>query len=122
MLAAKPLSHGVHAWLVNTGWTGGKYGVGSRIKLYYSRAIISTIAEGSLNDSKTSENHYFGFETVLDCAGVPSDVLDPSISWPDHSEYEKTAAYLAGLFIENFKQFEAGVAPEILKAGPVQGH
>jgi ATP-dependent phosphoenolpyruvate carboxykinase len=49
-------------------------------------------------------------------------VLDPSISWPDHSEYEKTAAYLAGLFIENFKQFEAGVAPEILKAGPVQGH
>lgn len=122
LLSERIAKNNVNVWLVNTGWTGGKYGVGSRIKLNYSRAIISAIAEGSLNDSKTSKNPYFGFETVLDCAGVPSDVLDPSTSWPDHSEYEKTAAYLAGLFIENFKQFEAGVAPGILKAGPVQGH
>jgi phosphoenolpyruvate carboxykinase (ATP) len=62
----------------------------------------------------TGTNPYFGFETVLDCAGVPSEVLDPRTSWPDHREYEQTAVYLAGLFTDNFKKFEAGVASEVI--------
>lgn len=120
LLSEKIAKNNVNVWLVNTGWTGGKYGVGSRIKLKYSRAIISAIAEGALDDAKTEINPYFGFEIVLECIGVPSEVLDPGSSWPDPSKYQKTAAHLAELFTENFKQFEAGVAPEILAAGPSQ--
>lgn len=121
LLSARIAQNNVNVWLVNTGWIGGKYGVGSRIKLKYSRAIISAIAEGKLKDAKSFVDPYFGFDTVLECPGVPSEVLDPSTSWPDPEEYEKTASHLAGLFIKNFKKFESGVAPEILKAGPAQG-
>lgn len=120
LLSKRIAENNVNVWLVNTGWTGGKYGVGSRIKLKYSRAIISAIAEGSLNDAKTENNPYFGFETVLECAGVPSEVLDPSTSWQDSGDYDKTAAHLAELFVENFKSFEGGVAAGILAAGPSQ--
>ncbi len=120
LLSERIAQNNVNVWLVNTGWTGGKYGVGSRIKLKYSRAIISAIAEGTLKGVKSQTDPFFGIETILECEGVPSEVLDPSTSWEESTDYEKTASYLAGLFTENFKQFESGVAPEILKAGPAQ--
>lgn len=120
LLSERIAQNNANVWLVNTGWTGGKYGVGSRIKLAYSRAIISAIADGALSGSKSETDPLFGFETVLECPGVPSEMLDPLGSWSDKSEYERTAKNLAGLFSENFKQFEAGVSAEILKAGPVQ--
>ncbi|MEL6132255.1 MAG: phosphoenolpyruvate carboxykinase (ATP) [Bacteroidota bacterium] len=118
LLAEKITKHGATAWLVNTGWTGGAYGVGSRIKLKYTRAIIDAIQNGSLENVETVVDPEFGFEVPLTCPGVPSEILIPKNTWKSKAKYDKVKDKLVKLFQENFKQFEASVNAEIVNAGP----
>ncbi len=118
MLADKMRAHGSHAWLVNTGWSGGPYGVGSRMKLAYTRAIIDAIHEGSLSQAETVEDPNFGFAVPTSCANVPSEILIPRNTWKDAAAYDDKAKKLAKLFNDNFKQFESGASLEIIEAGP----
>jgi phosphoenolpyruvate carboxykinase (ATP) len=121
LLAEKIKKHNATAWLVNTGWTGGAHGVGSRIKLKYTRAIIDAIHNGDFDNVETVTDAEFGFEVPLSCPGVPSEILVPKNTWADKAGYDAVKAKLVNLFQDNFKQFEAGVNPEILAAGPKMG-
>ncbi|EGG22345.1 phosphoenolpyruvate carboxykinase [Cavenderia fasciculata] len=103
MLAEKLRTHQATAWLVNTGWTGGSYGIGSRIRLAYTRAIIDAIHSGELAKQATTKMDVFGLHVPNACPNVPSDILMPSSTWVDKSKYQATVTKLATLFIENFK-------------------
>jgi len=118
MLAEKIREFGSNVWLVNTGWTGGGYGVGSRINLPYTRAIIDAIHSGALNDVPCQEDETFGFAVPTECPDVPSELLVPSNTWEDKDAYAAGAAKLAELFQENFKTYADGATEEILAAGP----
>lgn len=106
------------AWLVNTGWTGGAYGVGSRIKLKYTRAIIDAIHQGELQSVNTVKDPDFGFEIPTSCPNVPSDLLIPKNTWENKEKHDEVKKKLVNLFRENFKKFESKVNQEILAAGP----
>jgi phosphoenolpyruvate carboxykinase (ATP) len=108
----------VRCWLVNTGWTGGPYGVGSRMKLAYTRAMIHAILDGRLAQVETREEPFFGLHVPLHCPDVPDEVLDPRGTWADPDAYDAKARELAGLFVENFKKYAADVDPKIAAAGP----
>ncbi len=118
LLAEKMKKHNARAWLVNTGWTGGAFGTGSRIKLKYTRAIIDAIHNGDFDNVETVTDAAFGFEVPLSCPDVPSEVLVPKNTWEDKAGFDETKEKLVGLFQNNFKKFEAGVNPEIIAAGP----
>ena len=118
LLAEKAKKNNVNIWLVNTGWAGGGYGVGSRIKLKYSRAIIDAINSGELSKAETKTDPRFGFEIVTSCTGVPSEILDPRNVWQDKGEYDAQAEKLANMFVENFKKFEEQAGAEIKAAAP----
>jgi phosphoenolpyruvate carboxykinase (ATP) len=118
LLAERMQRYKVDAWLVNTGWSGGPYGVGSRMKLSHTRAIIDAIHSGELARSRTVEDPLFGLSTPNSCPGVPSRLLLPRETWEDAAAYERSARDLAGLFRGNFARF-AEHAPESVKlAGP----
>lgn len=119
LLAEKIRKHDSKVWLVNTGWSGGPYGVGSRFKLKYTRAIIDAIHDGSLAAEESYKDPVFGVAIPKTCANVPSELLDPKKTWADAAEYDKTAQKLANLFHDNFKKFEDGASEEIRNAGPV---
>lgn len=118
LLAEKIKKHGTKVWLVNTGWIGGGYGVGSRIKLKYTRAIIDAIHNGSLEKVSYTKDPLFGFDVPTECAEVPAEILIPRNAWADKASYDATAQKLAGLFITNFKKYEEGSSPAIINAGP----
>ena len=118
LLAAKMREHKANVWLVNTGWSGGSFGTGSRMKLRLTRAIIDAIHAGTLGAAPVVKDPVFGFDVVTECEGVPGDVLVPRKAWKDPAAYDKTAAKLAGLFRKNFEHFEASVSPEIRSGGP----
>ena len=118
MLAEKIREFGSSVWLVNTGWTGGGYGVGSRINLPHTRAIIDAIHNGALRDAACQEDETFGFAVPTDCPGVPAELLLPRNTWDDKDAYAEGAARLAELFRENFKTYADGASEEILAAGP----
>ena len=118
LLGQKMDAHGVNVWLVNTGWTGGQYGTGARIKLRYTRAIISAIHDGSLAASPTQLDSTFGLAQIVACPGVPEEVLIPERCWKDAARYRSTASKLANLFRDNFKQFARQVSAEVAAAGP----
>jgi phosphoenolpyruvate carboxykinase (ATP) len=121
LLAEKMQKHGARVWLVNTGWSGGAYGTGKRMKLALTRAIVDAIHTGALADAPTLPDSVFGFGTVTVCAGVPSDVLVPRHAWADKIAYDSTAQKLAGLFAKNFQQYEALAPAEVRQAGPRVG-
>jgi len=121
LLAQKLKKHNAKAWLVNTGWTGGAYGVGSRIKLKYTRAIIDAIQGGDFDIASTVKDEEFGFMIPTICPGVPSELLIPRNTWADKSKYDEVKENLVGLFQSNFEQFNAKVNEEILNAGPKLG-
>ena len=108
----------VNVWLGNTGWSGGGYGVGSRMKLGYTRKIIDAIHDGSITGAPTVEDPNFGFGVVTKVDGVPDEMLTPRATWDDGDAYDKAASKLAGLFVENFKKFEDGVDAAVREAGP----
>ncbi len=118
LLAMKLKKHGSNVWLVNTGWAGGAYGVGSRIKLKFTRAIIDAIHSGALKSAPTIVDPIFGVQTVVEVPGVPSEILIPEKIWKDKIAFEQTAKKLAALFTANFKKFEDGASSEVKSAGP----
>ncbi len=118
LLAEKMRQNGARAWLVNTGWTGGPHGVGSRIRLRYTRAIIDAIHSGALQGSERTIDPVFGVSVPTACPEVPSEVLKPRDTWGDKAAYDATAARLAGLFRENFKVYESQASEAILEASP----
>ena len=119
LLAAKMQQHRSRVWLVNTGWSGGGLGVGRRIPLARTRAILDAIHNGVLVKAQTQRDPIYGFDVVTECPGVPSEILDPRHAWADGNAYDAAARKLAGLFRPNFAAYEAGVGPEVKAAEPV---
>ena len=118
MLGALLDKHGAQVWLVNTGWSGGAYGVGSRMKLGYTRAMVRALLAGKLDHAQVTPDPIFGLPIPTAVDGVPSEVLQPRNTWKDGAEYDKQAKKLAAMFEENIKKFGAAVSPAILAAGP----
>jgi phosphoenolpyruvate carboxykinase (ATP) len=118
MLAERVARHGVAVYLISTGWTGGPYGVGHRMPLAQTRAIVTAALQGSLVDVPTRQDPTFGFLVPQSCPGVPAEILDPRQAWPDPEAYAAQAARLASMFAENFKHFEADTPAEVTAAGP----
>ncbi len=118
MLAARMRTHGTNVWLVNTGWSGGPFGVGSRINLPYTRAIVDAIHAGRLADAPTEQDPVFGLHVVSSVPDVPSEILRPRATWADRSAYDGTSKKLAGLFRKNFETYEDDCPPEVCGAGP----
>jgi phosphoenolpyruvate carboxykinase (ATP) len=108
----------INVWLVNTGWTGGSYGVGSRIKLAYTRALITAALEGNLNGVEYGETPFFKLRFPKSCPGVPAEILEPRNTWKDKEAFSETASKLAGQFVKNFEQYASGVSKDILDAAP----
>ena len=118
MLGERLRESKAEVWLVNTGWSGGGYGVGNRMKLWYTRAMLTAALDGSLANVDFSEDAVFGLSVPDSVPHVPSEVLRPRDTWSDGAEYDAAAAKLAGMFKENFKKFEAQVSQAIRTAGP----
>ena len=119
MLGEKIAKHGARVWLVNTGWTGGAHGVGSRMKLGHTRAMVRAALSGALDSASYRKDPVFGFEVPTAVAGVPAAVLDPRGTWKDGAAYDVQAAKLAGMFRENFKAFASELPATVKNAGPV---
>jgi phosphoenolpyruvate carboxykinase (ATP) len=118
MLGELLRTHGAQVWLVNTGWSGGAYGVGKRMKLSYTRAMVRAALAGSLANAATTPDPVFGLGIPTVVEGVPSEVLDPRGTWSDAAAYDTQANKLADMFRQNIKKFGDAVSPEILAAGP----
>jgi phosphoenolpyruvate carboxykinase (ATP) len=120
MLKEKMKKHGARCWLVNTGWTGGPFGIGKRISIHHTRALLNGALDGSLDKADFRKDKLFGFEVPKSCPDVPEDLLIPENTWGDKDEYWKRYDGLAARFIENFKLFTDGCPPEVAAAGPVR--
>ena len=118
LLKRKIERYGVTCWLVNTGWVGGPYGVGKRISIRYTRALLSAALNGNLANVKYKTDPIFGFEVPSTCLNVPDEVLNPSSSWSDTKEYDRRYKDLAMRFKQNFGKFTDGVPQEVIDAGP----
>jgi phosphoenolpyruvate carboxykinase (ATP) len=118
MLGKKIATHGARVWLVNTGWTGGPYGVGSRMKIAYTRAMITAALTGHLDAVPYRKHAIFNIDIPTTCPGVPESVLDARTTWPDAGKYDEQARKLAAMFVENFKAFEQDVPASVKAAGP----
>ncbi len=120
LLGKKMAEHQANCWLVNTGWTGGAYGVGERVKIAYTRAMVNAALSGQLDGVKFVPDPVFGVHIPTECPGVPAELLQPRNLWKDKALYDAKAGELAGRFVENFKQF-AEVSPEVRAAAPRLG-
>jgi phosphoenolpyruvate carboxykinase (ATP) len=118
LLKGKIERHGVKCWLVNTGWVGGAYGIGKRISIKYTRALLNAALTGKLDNVQYKHDPVFGFEVPMHCPDVPDEILEPSSAWGDKGEYDKKYKQLAQRFIENFKKFESETSQEVIEAGP----
>jgi len=118
LLKKKVLNHGAKVWLVNTGWTGGPFGIGKRISIHHTRALLDAALEGKLDKVEYHTDPIFSFEVPRSCEGVPSEILDPANTWPSRGEYFKKYDELAARFIGNFKSFMDECPEHILEAGP----
>jgi phosphoenolpyruvate carboxykinase (ATP) len=116
MLGDRLKQHGSRCWLVNTGWTGGPYGVGKRMSLPYTRAMVHALLDGRLDNVKFVTEKSFGLSIPTECPEVPAELLNPKNSWKDGAAYDRMAADLAGRFAKNFEKFE--VSERIRNAGP----
>lgn len=118
LLGENMSKHDADCWLVNTGWSGGPYGVGSRMKIAYTRAMVTAALDGSLVNIPTEEDPIFGVHIPTSCPNVPSQVLKPRNTWQDKASYDEHAKKLAEMFKKNFEQFDKHVSPEVKGAGP----
>jgi phosphoenolpyruvate carboxykinase (ATP) len=121
MLGKKMKQHQTSVWLVNTGWTGGPFGIGHRISLKYTRAMITAALSGALEEVDYKKHEVFGLDMPVSCPGVPSEVLDPRTTWPDKNAYDKKAHELAIAFVENFERFRDKAGDDIFSASPESG-
>jgi phosphoenolpyruvate carboxykinase (ATP) len=118
MLKARLARYGATCWLVNTGWTGGPFGVGKRISIRHTRTLLHAALSGKLNAANFRQDPVFGFQVPTECEGVPSQLLDPAATWPNREAYDQKYATLAARFIQNFKLMADGCPPEVLQGGP----
>jgi len=118
MLGERIERHGARVWLVNTGWTGGPYGVGRRMKIGYTRAMIRAALAGALDGVAYHKDPVFNLDIPGSCPDVPADVLNPRNTWSDGAAYDEQAHKLARMFRENFQTFASTVRPEVVAAGP----
>ncbi|GAB4577398.1 MAG: phosphoenolpyruvate carboxykinase (ATP) [Anaerolineales bacterium] len=121
LLGEKIAQHRVNVWLVNTGWSGGPYGVGERMKIAHTRAMVHAALNGALDDVPTTLDPTFGVAIPNHCPDVPDEVLNPRNTWADKAAYDAQAQKLASMFRENFKTFADQVTPEVRAAGPRVG-
>ena len=119
MLGLRLRDHEAKVWLVNTGWSGGAYGVGSRMELGHTREIVHAALEGGLDGEEFVTDPVFGLEVPAAVPGVPSEVLRPRDTWADGDAYDSAAAELAGMFKENFVRFADQVPDAVRAAGPL---
>jgi phosphoenolpyruvate carboxykinase (ATP) len=119
MLAVNMRRANSRAWLVNTGWTGGGYGVGKRMDLAYTRAIIDAIHSGELDNALTTVDPLFGLHIPLSCRGVPDELLVPVNTWPSAEQYKAAAHKVASLFAKNFEKFATQELADVRAAGPL---
>jgi len=118
LLARKMKHYGATAWLVNTGWVGGPYGVGKRISIRHTRALLNAALNGALEEVEYYQDPVFGFSVPKTCPGVPESVLYPAQSWPKEEEYWRKYRQLAARFADNFRKFEPDCPPEVTASGP----
>ncbi|MBI5282825.1 MAG: phosphoenolpyruvate carboxykinase (ATP) [Candidatus Solibacter usitatus] len=120
MLKAKILKHGARVWMVNTGWTGGPFGIGKRISIQHTRALLNAALEGKLDEVEYWEDPVFGVTVPKECPGVPASILDPANTWPSREEYNRKYDTLAARFIENFRliTMQEGIPAGLEAAGP----
>jgi phosphoenolpyruvate carboxykinase (ATP) len=121
LLGERIAKHHVKVWLVNTGWTGGPFGVGSRMKIAYTRAMITAALSGALDGVEYKIDPVFNLDVPQSCPGVPAEVLNPRATWADQAAYDEQAKKLAAMFDENFKAFAASASDAVKAAGPVAG-
>ena len=119
MLGERLASTGATAYLVNTGWTGGQYGVGSRMPIKATRTLVRAAINGELDTAETRQDPIFGLHVPVSVTGVDPKLLDPIQTWPDPAQFEETAKKLAAAFRENFQQYTSMVSPEVVAAGPI---
>jgi phosphoenolpyruvate carboxykinase (ATP) len=117
LLGEKINQHNTVVYLVNTGWSGGAYGVGTRIKIKYSRAMVTAALTGKLDIVKYRHDDLFNLDIPTEVENVPPEILDPKNTWVDKDSYDLSAKKLAQMFVENFKKFE-NVSQDIVDAGP----
>ena len=120
LLGQRIAEHKSRVWLVNTGWTGGAHGVGQRMSIAHTRAMVAAALSGALDDDKTAFrlDPIFNVDVPVTCAGVPANVLTPRETWANGEDYDGQARKLASMFVENFRAFEADADPEVTAAGP----
>ena len=118
MLGKKMKEHNVKVWLVNTGWNGGPYGVGKRMKLSYTRAMITAALEGQLDNVEYNTTPWFKLSIPTTCPNVPSEILNARNTWPTPEAFDKKAQELAIEFVQNFEKYASGANEEILAAAP----
>jgi phosphoenolpyruvate carboxykinase (ATP) len=118
LLGDRISKHTVDVWLVNTGWSGGPYGVGQRIKLPVTRAIVKAVLDGELKNVERKQDPIFGMQVPASCPEVPSEVLEPRKTWKDTAAYDRKARDLATMFEKNFKEEASDAPAEVREAGP----
>ena len=119
LLSDKMKNHASQCWLINTGWSGGAYGIGNRMKIKYTRAMLNAALDGKLNDSDFVKDPRFGFMVPTSCEGVPTNVLWPEDTWEDKNEYKKLANKLVNMFNANFEKYLDGVEESVKLARPI---
>ncbi len=118
MLSDRLREHGTRCYLINTGWSGGPYGVGERVDIAATREMVRAVIGGKLDDAVTEKDPFFGLNVPKEVPGVPTEILDPRETWSDKEAYDEQAKKLADLFRENFQKFEAEVSDDVREAGP----
>ena len=118
MLGEKIAKHQARVWLVNTGWTGGPYGVGSRMRIAHTRAMIGAALSGALDSVKYERDGVLNLEVPTSCPDIPSEVLQPRSTWANPADYDAQALKLARMFADNFKAFDGEVTEAVRAAGP----
>ena len=121
LLGEKINEHGVSCWLVNTGWTGGAYGVGKRMNIHHTRRMVNAALNGELDNVEFRVDPIFGLGIPTSCPGVPAEVLDPASTWADKNAYNDKAIQLATAFHQNFAAYADGVNDAIKAAAPLAG-
>jgi phosphoenolpyruvate carboxykinase (ATP) len=120
LLGERIAKHMVDVWLLNTGWSGGPYGTGHRIKLSATRAMVKAVLSGAMKDAPITKDPIFGVGVPATCPGVPSEILSPRRTWKDPAAYDKKARELAGMFEHNFTENASDAPVEVREAGPGQ--
>jgi len=121
MLGERIAKHGSNVFLVNTGWTGGPFGIGRRMDLAHTRAMVRAATNGDLDSVATKTHEIFNLEVPIECPGVPDDVLDARSTWDSPDAYDEKARELARMFVKNFERFAEDVPGSVIKAGPATG-